>query len=363
MSAFWFFLKWVFLLLCLPGIALAATAKGEGYSVGVYYFPGWKDFQAGASFPLPWERIKIFSDRKPVLGWYDEGQVNIAEQHIDMMANHGIDFVIYDWYWGKGNTPQLDHALNAYLKAENRNRLKFTILWANHSSVPSSKSQFESMVDYWISNYFSSKQFLQIDGKPVVYIFSMDRLRDNAKTFGEKSDGLLALAREKARAAGYAGIYFVGGTEASNYWVKDHVPEAGYDALTAYNYHFSASPDPVQNRVASHSFIELDQMYASQWSWLIKNSPVPYFVPVSSGWDMRPWGGSRDTLHDNSSSTPETFLEHLRKARGVIDANPEKTRRTVIICCWNEFGEGSYIEPTKKMGFRYLDVVKQVFGK
>jgi hypothetical protein len=33
-----------------------------------------------------------------------------------------------------------------------------------------------------------------------------------------------------------------------------------------------------------------------------------------------------------------------------------------VICCWNEFGEGSYIEPTQKNGFSYLEKIKKVFG-
>ena len=40
----------------------------------------------------------------------------------------------------------------------------------------------------------------------------------------------------------------------------------------------------------------------------------------------------------------------------------KKTLRTGIICCWNEYGEGSYIEPTKAFGMQYLERVKKVFA-
>ena len=53
---------------------------------------------------------------------------------------------------------------------------------------------------------------------------------------------------------------------------------------------------------------------------------------------------------------------HLLAARQFMDANPTLTRRTGVICCWNEFGEGSFIEPTKVDGLKYLEQIRAVFG-
>jgi hypothetical protein len=33
-----------------------------------------------------------------------------------------------------------------------------------------------------------------------------------------------------------------------------------------------------------------------------------------------------------------------------------------MVCCWNEYGEGSYIEPTKMYDLEYLKRIKKVFG-
>jgi len=88
---------------------------------------------------------------------------------------------------------------------------------------------------------------------------------------------------------------------------------------------------------------------------------VPYIIPMTSGWDKGPWGGSTDKEHDKSISTPDTFEKHLRAAKARMDSYPSQSMKTGIICCWNEFGEGSYIEPTKKYGTQYLERVKKVF--
>ena len=100
--------------------------------------------------------------------------------------------------------------------------------------------------------------------------------------------------------------------------------------------------------------------YEESWNWIVQNSPIPYMVPLISGWDSRPWGGN--TPHDMSFSTPKQFEVHLQRAKRLIDKYPQKTLRTAVICCWNEYGVGSYIEPTKKYQFAYLEAVKRVFG-
>jgi hypothetical protein len=56
------------------------------YPVGVYYFPGWRS--AGQ-----WAPITRFPERKPVLGWYREGDPQIADWHIKWAVEHGIAFL------------------------------------------------------------------------------------------------------------------------------------------------------------------------------------------------------------------------------------------------------------------------------
>lgn len=351
------------LLLILSGLLGVASAHAQDvtpdYEIGVYYFPGWLDDQRGAPAAKPWERIKAYPEREPLLSWYREGEVSIAEQHIDWMAGHGIDYVVYDWYWD-GKT-MLEHALAAFLKADNNNKLKFSLHWSNHSNTPENLEQFTSMIRYWVKYYFPRKNYLRIEDKPAVFVFSQEKLRDNAKKFGYSTGELFEIANAIARDAGFTGVYFVGAAQAVRYWVNEHGPNNGYNAYSAYNYHrgFVGTYNPFT--LPSHSYAELDRAYQQNWDWILQNSPIPYILPITSGWDKRPWGGSDDPLHDNSLGTPIEFEQHLLAAKSRIDAHPEKTKKMLVICCWNEFGEGSYIEPTKKDGFAYLEKIRQVF--
>ena len=62
-----------------------------------------------------------------------------------------------------------------------------------------------------------------------------------------------------------------------------------------------------------------------------------------------------------SGNTPERFKEALAMAKQRLLASPNGPR-ILNINCWNEWTEGSYLEPEQIHGLSYLDAVKAVFG-
>ncbi len=88
---------------------------------------------------------------------------------------------------------------------------------------------------------------------------------------------------------------------------------------------------------------------------------LPYIAPASPGWDSRPWNGASAVVRENP--TPEKFKQMLLGAKQLIDSNKTGIPNIIMIEAWNEFGEGAYIEPTKKWGFEYLKTIRDVFGK
>lgn len=331
--------------------------EGKKYNIGVFYFPGWANQQKNAPFAFPWEKIKPYPEREPTLGWYRDGSDRVARQHIEWMSQYGIDFVVYDWYWSKNSLVYLEHALKAHIRAPNRGKVKFSLLWANHNEVPSSRENFNQMVLYWVRHYFSRPEYLRVDNKPVVFVFSADLLKNDAAKIDVTSKVLLDSAQVIAKQMGLPGIYFVGGTGADSPMIDSYASASGYSALSAYNYQ-----QGVGSPVMSRSYTELDQGYRDHWDRFLSHGNLPLIVPMTSGWDKRPWGGSKDPLHDLSTSSFDQFENHIKAGRAVMDVSTAASPKMGVICCWNEFGEGSYIEPTKRDGFNYLEKVKKVFG-
>ncbi|MDP4206480.1 MAG: glycoside hydrolase family 99-like domain-containing protein, partial [Bacteroidota bacterium] len=68
----------------------------------------------------------------PLWGYENEADPKVMEKKIEAASSHGVNVFIYDWYWYDGK-PFLENALNnGFLKAPNRNKMKFYLMWANH---------------------------------------------------------------------------------------------------------------------------------------------------------------------------------------------------------------------------------------
>lgn len=318
------------------------------YEVGVYYFPGWKTASQ-------WEPLRRFPERKPVLGWYREGSPEVADWHIKWAVEHGITFFAYDWYWSRG-ARQLEHALHdGYFQARYRHLLKFCLLWANHNAPGS--SSFEDCIEvtrYWIATYFQRPEYLRWNEKPVVVIFAPDRLTEDLGSDGTKR--ALEAMRQACREAGLGGLHVIacigdaGGAR--------RAAAEGYDAISAYNWAgLGLSGETLQG-----PFETLIEGYRRQWEHLREQGSLPLApIPVSGGWDSRPWHGQNNLIR--YGRTPALFQQHVRDAKALLESGrvPAGSPKAILIEAWNEWGEGSYIEPHAEFGFGYLDAIREVF--
>lgn len=318
------------------------------FEVGAYYFPGWKTASQ-------WQPIQRFPERRPVLGWYREGDPEVADWHIKWAVEHGITFLAYDWYWDRGGR-QLEHALHdGYFKARYRHLLKFCLLWANHNPPhTSSHEDCLAVTRYWIENYFRRPEHLTLDGKPVVIIFSPHRLSEDLGSEGVKR--AFDAMRAECVHAGLKGLYLIacvgdaGGAR--------HAAAEGYDAVTAYNW-----PGLGMTGGGMYApFSSLIEAYGRNWEHLLAQSPLPLRpLPLCGGWDSRPWHGENNLVR--FGRTPRLFKQHLLDAKRFLDEQAPKSSapKAVLVEAWNEWGEGSYIEPHSEFGFGYLDAIREVF--
>ena len=62
------------------------------------------------------------------------------------------------------------------------------------------------------------------------------------------------------------------------------------------------------------------------------------------------------------NNTPENFKTALKMTKDKLLDDPDGPR-IININCWNEWTEGSYLEPDTVNGMKYLEAVKAVFKK
>jgi len=100
-----------------------------------------------------------------------------------------------------------------------------------------------------------------------------------------------------------------------------------------------------------------------------KHLTEPYFPNASMGWDptprtdqTQPWeNGSYPYTAVIVGNTPAAFREAMRIIRDRLLAAPTRPK-IVTINSWNEWTEGSYLEPDTVHGLAYLEAVKEIFG-
>jgi hypothetical protein len=314
---------------------------------------------------------------------------------------------LYDWYWYDG-APYLQAALESgFLASPERNRLKFALMWANHDwsniqpahvSGPSpilargalSPDAFEAMTSYVADRYFTQPNYLTLDGKAYFSIYELS-------VFVAGQGGVPAARaaldrfRQKARAAGHAGLHLNGivwGSSGSAFSALGAAGTAGAGG--------SGAATPLPETVALAQALGLDSVTSYTWfhhhepqdfprgryenalarygAWCerCRRFPLDYHPNATMGWDPSPRTSPDEPYEPRGypwttileGNTPALFAEGLRRARAYLD-RPQPSgaqQRLVTINAWNEWTEGSYLLPDARHGTAYLDQVRAVFG-
>jgi hypothetical protein len=128
----------------------------------------------------------------------------------------------------------------------------------------------------------------------------------------------------------------------------------GYEAFTSYHGFYLA-----ESRAGSNQFPFSRVVQTGPELWRLADeraSGLQYIPIVDTGWASQPWHGQQArVIHGR---TPELFGQLCRLAAQYARQND---KRIVAIGPWNEWGEGSYIEPYAEHGFADLEQLRQAF--
>ncbi|MHC4442123.1 MAG: glycoside hydrolase family 99-like domain-containing protein [Planctomycetota bacterium] len=336
------------------------------YLIGAHYFPGWKQ---GTHWG--WQKIEPYPERKPLLGYYDEGNPQVADWEIKWALEHGIKYFVYCWYRkGLGQpvndkTLYLGHAIHEGLfNARYADRFKFAIMWTNHTGglrVASTEDVIKNLMPFWITNYFKHPRYLKIDNKPVLFVYGLNLLLSD---LGGQEGVRKTLDRMRGvcRKVGFDGLILL-----NEYRGKDpgglHMTKTcGFDYVFPYCWH-----TPIKRPIAEQAItFQLEHVKAWQDAGIL-----PYLNTASVGWDPFPWrvNDPKSWRHADKISRwklpPQQYRILLTKVKSQMDKMSTESlgRRMIVLDNWNEWGEGHYIAPHAQAGFGYLKAVREVFTK
>jgi hypothetical protein len=337
------------------------TPVKSDYHVGVYYFPGW---HAGAH--VGWEVIKPFPERMPLLGWYDEGNPEVHDWEIRWAVEHGIEFFIFDWYRvGTGGPVEtmLGDALDrGFLKARYTNAMKFSVMWTNvgGTGVADERDLLVNLLPFWIEHYLSRPNYLRIEGKPMLVVYHPPGVEQDLGG-PEQVRSAFDKMRSACTAAGLGGLYILGICGDDETTLRK-LKQEGYDATSHYAYIAPGRSKPVAGMTA-FDYSEAIDNHERTWKAKRAVGALPDFPVLTSGWDPRPWHGAQTTFYW-SGNTSDKYRDLCLRAKRLLDATPGNgpDRTFVLMEALNEWGEGSYLSPSRGFGFSRFDVIREVFS-
>ena len=316
--------------------------------------------------------------RKPLWGYVNEADPYVMEMEIEAAVSHGVNVFIYDWYWFD-NKPFLEQCLdNGFLKARNNHKMKFYLMWANHTAdtmwdkrisdlrIPVwdgavDRKTFDFIVDRTIEKYFKHPGYYKINGKPVYMLFDIPNF---VRGLGgiEEAKAALADFRRKTVEAGFPGLELqlcIKGTRKMDQILPDGttVTEAanalGFDSGSLYQYRDLTATNRPYPEILEDALREYERIRGT-----LECTAYPH---VSVGWDSNPrYNRFRDDVC--TDNTPENVKRAFEEAKAYIDSHPELPVPLITVNSWNEWTETSYLHPDDLYGYGYLEAIREVFG-
>ena len=320
--------------------------------------------------------------RKPLWGYLNEADPYVMEMQIEAAVDHGVNVFIYDWYW-YDNRPFLEQCLdNGFLKAKNRSKMKFYIMWANHTvnhiwdrrisdTKPDSViwngrvngETFRTIGKRWMDMYFTQPEYYTIDNKPVVSIYDPTNFISGLGGIEKAREEMQWLDGE-VKKMGYDGMHF----QLVMYGkVREDLREFGGD-VTQYEVHEFVKLLPFSSVThyqtcsivdVNRNYCEITEDIKKEWKRIDENYDIPFMPHVSLGWDDTPRFKSH-TKYIVKNNTPEEVEKVFRDAKEYADSHGVSL---ITVNSWNEWTETSYLQPDDLYGYGYLDAVKNVFCK
>ena len=303
------------------------------------------------------------------LGFYDLRLPEIREAQADMAREVGVEGFMY-WHYWFGGKMLLEKPAEWVLKA-GKPDFPFCFGWANHEWSTATwtkgvkdktKKMIAEMVypgtednrahfEYCLP-FFKDHRYIQVDGKPLFMIY-----------LPEDFIGLSLFMNEWqtwAKEAGLKGIYFFCCNT-----TYEKAKEMGFDGYC----HNDKNPvlrelrhGRILNGIIKRAkaFFNLPGQVYDYTQVVSRIHPEctrkeDGFPIITPGYDHTARRGRQALIFKNS--TPEAFRKHVRHALEVVK-NKKDEHKIIFLQSWNEWGEGNYMEPDRKWGHAYLDVLR-----
>ena len=268
----------------------------------------------------------------PLIGPYSSKDPDLQEYHFMLMKLAGVDGVIFDWYCSRSlyDYGLLHESTETFMDVLSELDLDFAIMYEDRAAVHAANNNLEEDyiiaaqedVTYMKENYFSQPNYIKHDGKDMLMVFGPHYITNE-----ESWDEIFSVIPKDSMPdflTIWAASDRVGTNTAGEFlWVAP-------DHLAAHDYYYATYEH--NNKITIGGVYPGFESYYSTGGW-------------SDG--VNDW-----VIDHNSGRIFEETLNYTHHEQADF----------IQIITWNDFGEGTMIEPTEEFGFMYLQLLQQYTG-
>lgn len=293
----------------------------------------------------------------PILGQYSSSDRAAITYHLNWALRSGIRSMCLEFGWIRPNSPFDIVARESFLEHDLMRHMTFSILYHPDAVTGTEwsigpKALYDDF-SFLATNYFNHRGSLKVDGRILATVLNLPWYwRD----FGiENTNNLLRDLKNRIRTEYGYDLFLVGEVwpNSDPSFLDD--PKLPIDGILHWGDLWGTLE---ANSVTYDKYVTKYANHWKKWSSLTKKRGLHYIPCIYPGFDDKPAADSGVVKeHHYIERNPEEFYQILQIAKEVTTPPLDM----IILFTWNDFHEGTSIEPTKEYGFTYLDIVRKTF--
>ena len=315
-------------------------------------FTEWSNVKKSIPLFKGHHQPRIPGDKKNYLGYYELTEVNVIKKQIDLAKSHGIYGFGFYYYWFSGKT-LLEKPLIIYLNNKDL-KFPFLLIWANENwtkkwdgkdkDILIKQEYFDDDPEKFIKDikkYLMDERYIRIKNKPILGLYEPSKV--------PKLNETIRIWRKKAKEyqIGELFILFTLNENTTNTIKYSKLFDAAYDFPPRFSF---------GNYIVKfkNTFIYSVLIYYNLVFQI--NNTITKNFSVFRG-NMLEWDNCPRTFpcYIFDYYSPEQFYIINKMIIDWTKKHYNNELSFIFINAWNEWGEGSYLEPDEKYGYASIN--------
>ncbi|MSP14638.1 MAG: hypothetical protein EXR62_16985 [Chloroflexi bacterium] len=282
-----------------------------------------------------WDGCNISAGDKPLQPYSSDDPATIA-RHIQMAANAGLAGFTLQWFTPGDRTDRNFRTLLEQSRGKNFQSSVVFLRHIWHGDPHPAQQQIVASLSYLVDQYSHHPQFLQVLGKPVIFFVDMTRV---PTVGGQTPQQAWAAIRQQVDPQG------------KMLWIAEGLDPSyleTFDGLYVYKITHAAYPN---------DYLKDGNWAAQVHQWEEKTGKTKLWIgTLSPGWDDLRSGCKNDVRLASPAHKEDRGNGNFYQA--TFDAAVQSQPDWLWLHSFNEWVEGTYIEPGLQYGDKYMDLTR-----